>query len=106
MAKKIPVIGDWYQDAVEDVLFEVVAVDDKSATIEVQYEDGEVGEFDYDTWFQMIVLPAEAPEDWRVSYELSDDDNASPDEVFVPDNTSDPLSSLESDSWMDSDEYY
>ncbi|MFA5630771.1 MAG: DUF6763 family protein [Porticoccaceae bacterium] len=106
MAKQIPTIGEWYQDAVEDVLFEVVAVDDHSGTIEIQYEDGEVGEFDFETWVQMVLLPAQAPEDWRVSYELSDDDGASPDAVFVPDSGADPLAALESDSWMDSDEYY
>lgn len=105
MAKKIPVIGEWYQDAVEDVLFEVVAVDERSLTIEIQYEDGEVGEFDYDTWMQMIVLPAEAPEDWRVSYELGDDDSLNPDSAFMPGTYNDPLQTLEAGSWMDVDDY-
>jgi len=105
MAKKIPTIGDWYQDAVEDALFEVVAVDDHALTIEVQYEDGELGEFDFDTWMQMIVLPAQAPEDWRVSYEIDDEDGFSSDSVYVPDNFSDPLEKLESDSWLDTDDY-
>ncbi|MCK9503593.1 MAG: hypothetical protein M0Q95_05355 [Porticoccaceae bacterium] len=105
MAKKIPTIGDWYQDAVEDVLFEVVAVDEHSLSIEIQYEDGEVGEFDFDTWTQMIVLPAQAPEDWRSSYELDEEDSLSPDSVYVPNNYSDPLAALESDSWLDSDDY-
>jgi hypothetical protein len=105
MAKQIPRVGDWYQDAVEDVLFEVVAMDDHSATIEVQYEDGEVGEFDLDTWLQMVLLPAKAPEDWRVSYELSGDDEADPDAVLIPDNFSDPLAALDDDSWLDMDDY-
>ncbi|MGD9663254.1 MAG: DUF6763 family protein [Porticoccaceae bacterium] len=105
MAKKIPIIGDWYQDAVEDVLFEVVAVDEHSSTIEIQYEDGEVGEFDFDTWMQMIVLPAQAPEDWRTSYELDDEDSLNPDSVYVPENFSDPLAALEADSWLDGDDY-
>jgi len=105
MAKQIPIIGEWYQDAVEDVLFEVVAVDDHSGTIEIQYEDGEVGEFDVETWGQMVLLPAQAPEDWRVSYELSGDDGANPDAVFIPDSA-DPLTSIETDTWLDSDEYY
>lgn len=105
MAKKIPHIGDWYQDAVEDVLFEVVAVDDHSLTIEVQYEDGEVGEFDFDTWLQMVILPAQAPEDWRVSYELGDDQGANPDGVLIPDNFGDPLDAFEADSWRDLEDY-
>ena len=104
MAKQIPEIGRWYQDAVEDVLFEVVAVDEHTSTVEVQYEDGEVGEFDFDTWLQLVVLPAEAPEDWRVPYELSSEDDQDPDAVLVPDNFSDPLASLEGDSWFDLDD--
>lgn len=105
MAKQIPVIGDWYQDAVEDLLFEVVAVDEKASTIEVQYEDGEVSEFDVDSWMQMILLPAQAPEDWRVSYELGDDNRFDPDAAFVPDNYTDPLSSIEGDSWLDTEDF-
>ena len=104
MAKQAPEIGKWYQDAVEDVLFEVVAVDEDSLTVEVQYEDGEVGEFDLDTWMQMILLPAEAPEDWRTPFELSSDDWADPDAIMVPDNLGDPLSSLEGDVWFDIDD--
>jgi hypothetical protein len=105
MAKQIPVIGDWYQDAVEDLLFEVVAVDEHSATIEVQYEAGEVSEFDFDTWLQMILLPAEPPEDWRVSYELGDADSFDPDSTSVPGDLNDPLASIENDSWLDMDDF-
>ena len=104
MAKQRPEIGKWYQDAVEDVLFEVVAVDEDSSTIEVQFEDGEVAEFDFDTWLQMILLSAEAPEDWRVPFELSGDDSRDPDAIMVPDALGDPLSSLDDGSWMDVDD--
>ncbi|HLS98420.1 MAG: DUF6763 family protein [Porticoccaceae bacterium] len=106
MAKQIPVINEWYQDAVEDVLFEVVAVDEAAATIEVQYEDGSVDEFDFDTWMQMVVLPAEAPEDWRLSYdEAGDDDSLDPDRQFNPELFDDPLSSIESDSLYGLEDY-
>ena len=101
MAKQTPEIGRWYQDAVEDVLFEVVAVDENSSTVEIQYEDGEVGEFELETWMQMVILPAQAPEDWRVSYELSGDDGIDPDAVLIPDNFNDPLASLDDDNWYD-----
>jgi hypothetical protein len=104
MAKRIPIIGKWYQDAEEDVLFEVVAVDEHTASIEVQYEDGEVGEFDLETWMQMIVLPAKAPEDWRVSYEL-DDDVAADDDIFIPEHFDDPLDGLEADSFYGLDDF-
>ena len=97
MAKQYPQIGAWYQDAVEDVLFEVVAVDDSAGTIEIQLLGGEVGELDFETWGQMLVLPAEAPEDWRASYELSNEDSHEPDDIVVPESFQDPLSTLEPD---------
>jgi len=77
-----------------------------STTIEVQFESGEVGEYDFDTWQQMIVLRAQAPEDWRSSYELSDEDNLDADGVFVPNSWDDPLSAIESDTPFGSDDYY
>ena len=105
MAKKIPQIGEWYQDAVEDVLFEVVAVDEDAGTIEVQLEDGSVDEYEFESWLQMVVLPAEAPEDWRLSYEVDDDDSFDPDSAFNPDSMDDPLSSIESDSLFGQDDF-
>lgn len=105
MAKQVPVIGEWYQDAAEDVLFEVVAVDEDAGTIEVQYEAGEVGEFDFESWMQLVVLPAEAPEDWRVPYELSDDDGQDPDDVYMPGALDDPLASIETDSFYGLDDF-
>ncbi len=106
MAKQIPAVGTWYQDAEEDVLFEVVAVDEESTTIEVQFESGEVGEFDFETWKQMVVLRAQPPEDWRSSYELSDEDNLDADDVYIPDSWDDPLSAIESDNLNSGDDYY
>ncbi len=105
VARQYPIIGAWYQDAVEDVLFEVVAVDDHSATIEIQFIGGEVSEIDYESWKQMVLLPAEAPEDWQASYEISSEDSQQVDDVFIPDNYEDPLSSIEPDSSVGQEDY-
>lgn len=104
MASQVPVIGAWYQDATEDQIFEVVAVDDDTASVEIQYVDGEVSEFDFETWQQMLLLSAKPPEDWRVSYELSDEDRSITDDVFVPDKCSDPLSDLDFDTTLGVDD--
>jgi len=106
VAKQAPIVGKWYQDAEEDVLFEVVAVDEESTTIEVQYESGEVGEFDFETWQQMVVLRAKPPEDWRSSYELSDDDSSDPDDIYIPNSWDDPLSMIEPDTLFGNEDYY
>ena len=55
-----PTIGLWYQDA-QHRYFEVVASDDDS--IEIQFHDGNVEEVDMDTWEQLLVISAAAPND-------------------------------------------
>lgn len=104
VAKRVPRISEWYQDARDDMLFEVVAVDREEQTIEVQYYDGEVGEIDFDTWREMVLLPAQPPEDWRSSYEVEDDDSLD-DKVRAPDRWEDPLAEIEPDSPLDMDAY-
>ncbi len=101
MSKLKPEIGQWYQDAAEDQLFEIVAIDESSGNIEIQYLDGEVSELDSDTWSEMILLTAEPPEDWRASYELSPEDEFDSDVVLRPGNHHDPLSSLDDHSYLD-----
>lgn len=98
MASQVPVIGAWYQDATEDQIFEVVAIDEQAALIEIQYVDGEVSELDFETWQQMLLLSAKPPEDWRASYELSNEDSSIMDDIFIPENWNDPLSDLDSDT--------
>ena len=48
-----PEIGSWYRD-IENGLFEVVALDDDDA-IEVQYADGNVAEYDRESWDMLCV---------------------------------------------------
>lgn len=103
MSKLYPKISQWYQDVIDDQLFKVVAIDDASGNIGIQYLDGEISEIDSDTWHEMVILTAEPPEDWRSPYELSPEDGFDNDSVFQPDNGSDPLSALEADDY-DSDE--
>ena len=55
-----PAIGLWYQDA-QHRYFEVVASDDDS--IEIQFHDGNVEEVDMETWEQLLVISAAAPND-------------------------------------------
>ena len=105
MASQVPIIGAWYQDAAEDQLFEVVAVDEHAGAIEIQYLDGEVSELDLETWQQMLLLSAKPPEDWRAAYELSREDSSMADDVFVPENFNDPLADLDSDTIYGLDDF-
>ena len=64
-----PAIGLWYQDA-QHRYFEVVASDDDS--IEIQFHDGNVEEVDMDTWEQLLVMSAAAPNDGLNPFEELD----------------------------------
>jgi len=88
-------ISAWYQDLNSGAIFEVVAIDEDSGTIEYQHIDGELGEFELATWNQLPLLPAEAPEDWRNPYEISQEDDQSFDQAMVPENWSGVLTELE-----------
>ena len=106
MATQFPVIGDWYQDAELDEIFEVVAVDDAAGTVEIQYLEGEVSELDFDSWQQMVLLPAKPPEDFNIAYEMSNEDLHADDDVIIPESWENPVSYMESENFQGFDDYY
>ena len=103
MGVQSPNIGAWYYDREDQQVFEVVALDDEQGTIEVQYLDGAIGEFDLETWPQLPLVPAAAPEDSDVAYELSQEDRWH-DEVMSPDTWVNPLHTIEPDLFPGYDE--
>jgi|SRR5665213_251778 len=74
-----PEVGEWYQVRNGNT-FEVVAVDADDRTIEVQYFDGTVEEFDLEDWEAQRVSGdiehVEAPEDWSGSVDVDGEDAA------------------------------
>lgn len=63
-----PVIENWYKDIENKLIFKVVAIDEKDATIEVQYVNGDIGEYDNESWYNSTFDYIEAPEDWSAPY--------------------------------------
>ena len=59
----LPQVGSWYRDR-RGRRFEVVAYDEDTALVEVQYFDGDVSEMDMDMWEELVVESIEEPEDW------------------------------------------
>jgi len=53
-----------------------------------------VAEYEIDAWREMLLEPAEAPEDWRAPFELDDDDMLDPDLPMHPEEWASPLSSI------------
>lgn len=59
-----PIIGNWYRDSETGDEFEVTALDEETAAVEVQYFDGSIEELELDAWYTLSLEPIEAPEDW------------------------------------------
>jgi hypothetical protein len=107
MAQIKPVVGNWYQDSEQGSIFEVVALDEEDQTVEIQHLDGEVAEYDLDTWREMPLAGIAPPEDWRTGFELSDEDARDPDETLHPEDWSCALNQIEpedldvEDDWIE-----
>jgi len=59
-----PIVGSWYNHLDKGDLFQVVAIDESSGTIEIQEFDGGLDEIDFEEWRQMVIESAAPPEDW------------------------------------------
>lgn len=104
MKSSKPIVGNWYQDTELGTIFEVVACDHEEETIEIQLLDGEVAEYDFESWQQMPLRAVAPPEDWRTGFELSDEDSTDPDEPMHPEDWSGAVNQIEPDeSGMDDD---
>jgi hypothetical protein len=63
-----PIIDRWYKDVENNLTFKVVATEDNGEMIEVQYLDGDIGEYDRDSWYNSTFDYIEPPEDWSAPY--------------------------------------
>ncbi len=87
-----PVIGRWYKDVENDLSFKVVAIEDSDNTIEVQYINGDIGEYDSDSWYNSTFDYIEAPEDWSAPFDdLEPDDLGYSDPDMHTATDADPL---------------
>ncbi len=69
----LPEVGSWFSMGAGRT-FEVVAVDDKDRTVEIQHFDGTIEEFDVEGWREMAAERVEAPEDWSGSMDVDTED--------------------------------
>lgn len=89
-----PVIGHWYRHP-DGRLFEVVAVDDNDATVEVQHFDGTLDELELDNWAGLIIESVGAPEDWSGSVDMDPEDFSGASNGEIPQGWHDPLEFLD-----------
>ncbi len=99
MATFFPAIDSWYQEQATGRLFEVVAVDEKYGTIEVQYEDGDIAEFDLESWGHLEITMATAPESGSAIF-----GDASFDSEISSNYYGNPLEEIEPDSFSGFDD--
>jgi hypothetical protein len=68
-----PTVGDWYRGPT-GASFEVVAYDNDDGTIEIQYFDGTIEEWELEDWEAQwkdgALEASEAPEDWSGSVDI------------------------------------
>jgi hypothetical protein len=69
----LPEVGSWFRIG-DGKTFEVVAVDDKDRTVDIQHFDGTIEELDVDGWREMAAEPIDAPEDWSGSMDVDAED--------------------------------
>ena len=94
MAVKYPVIGQWFRRP-NGTLFEVVAVDESEATVEIQLFDGTIDEIDIERWPELLLLEISAPEDWSGSVDMDPEDYVGRKDSDMPNGYHDPLAFLD-----------
>jgi hypothetical protein len=68
MSSADPILNNWYQDGETGRTFLVVAIDANGDSIDVQYANGDLGEYDAAAWEESAFFPIEAPEDWSAPF--------------------------------------
>ena len=75
MSKVTPIIEQWYTAKELEDIFEVVAFDETTKTVEIQYFNGEIEEIDYDIWSTLHLRAIEQPKDWTGPFEIYSEDS-------------------------------
>lgn len=73
--KTDPLVENWYSHLDKGQRFKVVAFDEDNSLVEIQHFDGDLEEFDLDTWYQLDIEPCEAPENWSGAIDVGEKDD-------------------------------
>ena len=69
-----PIIGNWSRNEEPGNDSEVVALDEGTPTIEIQYFAGEVEELALDAWYEVPLEAIESPDDWAGPFDGLEED--------------------------------
>lgn len=70
-----PIVGNWFLHLDKGQRFCVVAVDEKSETVEIQHFDGDVEEINLGDWYDMDIEISAEPENWSGSVDIGEIDD-------------------------------
>ena len=73
-----PVINQRYNYPQKAEKFQVIATDDRTVTVEIQYFDGNLDEVELTTWYSREKERIEGPEDWTGSMDNIEKDDHNP----------------------------
>ena len=104
-ALKTPIIGSWHKELYGDQSFEIIAIDESGGNIEIQYLDGNLAEFDFDSWSQLELSPAAPPEDASAGYEMMREDQWGADTPPPIGSMNSFIDNIDSESFIGTDEY-
>ena len=76
-------------------LFEVVAIDEEDATVEIQQFDGTIDELEIERWPQLLLTEVSAPEDWSGSVDMDPEDYVGKKDGEIPTGFYNPLDFLD-----------
>ncbi len=68
----------------------MVAVDEETASVEIQYVDGTLDEITLDDWYEIDLEPAEPPEDWTGPLDAVDEEDEEPEVGALEDDWDEP----------------
>ncbi|WP_188151414.1 DUF6763 family protein [Teredinibacter waterburyi] len=105
MASIFPTVGSCYKDTTTQQTFEVVAVDEANGAIEIQYNNGDIDEFELESWGLMSIIPVAATDDANAGYSSSYEDNWESDPAYINNGFNSPLEMIEADSFTGFDDY-
>ncbi|MDH3305282.1 MAG: hypothetical protein OEM92_08755 [Gammaproteobacteria bacterium] len=94
MALHEPIIGRWFRQP-DGTEFEVVAIDEDAATVEIQLFDATIDEIDVENWPTLMLIEIAAPEDWLGSVDMDPEDFDGKDLNDTPNGYQDPLDFLD-----------
>jgi hypothetical protein len=96
-----PTAGQWYENVEEEETFRVLAVDEDSELIEIEYLDGDIEEIDLETWQEMDLELTQEPEGWSETEDEEEDEESEDEEE---DDDEDWDDDDEDDDWDDDED--